>query len=232
MLDNNILVLGSKPESKLPDIRVDKIYTANGAAARAIEFRRKYEKNELTCVVAAREFARNDYVKSRVIKSKPERIMVVPGVINIPLELEGYTKLICLSDKEQWNFQAKFFKNKKISLLIAEMQHQVSFYSKIIHILKNIKNKNIQGISRGFYSILLALEENPNSNIIISGIGMKGGKQFYESKRSQLFIYDSRARVDRYLVSRLLKNYKSRLYSLDLDLIEVSNINEWKGDTF
>ncbi|MDA9085060.1 hypothetical protein N9J95_02525 [Candidatus Pelagibacter sp.] len=232
MLDKNILVLGSKPESKLPDIHVDKIYTANGAAARAIDFRKKHKKNELTCVVGAREFARNDYVSTRVIKSKPERIMIVPGAIDLPSELRDYTKLICLSDKEQWNFQAKFFKNKKISLLIAEMQHQVSFYSKIIHILKHIKNRNIQGISRGFYSILLALEENPNSNIIISGIGMKGGKQFYESKRSQLFIYDSRARVDRYLVNKLLENYKNRLYSLDSDLIDVSNIKKWNGSSF
>jgi hypothetical protein len=232
MLNNNILVLGSKPESKLPDIHVDKIYTANGAAERAIEFRKKHKKNKLTCVVGAREFARNDYVSSRVIKSKPERIMIVPGAIDLPLELRDYTKLTCLSDKEQWNFQAKFFKNKKIALLIAEMQHQVSLYSKIIHILKHIKNRNIQGISRGFYSILLALEENPNSNIIISGIGMKGGKQFYDSKRSQLFVYDSRARVDRYLIKRLLQNYKNRLYSLDSDLIDVSNIKKWNGNSF
>jgi len=232
MLDNNILVLGSKPESKLPDIRVDKIYTANGAAARASQFRENHPKNQLTCVVGAREFARNDYVSSRVIASKPERIMIVPGAIDLPLELKGYTKLICLSDKEQWNFQAKFFINKKISLLLAEMYHQENFYSKIIHILRHIKNRNIQGISRGFYAILLALEENPNSNIVISGIGMKGGKQFYESKRSQLFIYDSRARVDRYLVNKLLKNYKNRLYSLDSDLIEVSGINKWTGDIF
>ena len=61
---------------------------------------------------------------------------------------------------------------------------------------------------------------------------MKGGKQFYESKRSQLFIYDSRARVDRYLVNKLLENYKNRLYSLDSDLIDVSNIKKWNGSSF
>jgi len=47
-----------------------------------------------------------------------------------------------------------------------------------LHILKFIKNKNIWGVSTGFYAILLALEENPESKIIISGIGMQGGKQF------------------------------------------------------
>ena len=232
MLESNILVLGSKPESKLPDIHVDKIYTANGAAARAVEFRKKHNKNELICVVAAREFARNSYVSARIIESKPERILVTPGAIELPLQLKDYTKLVCISDQEQWNFQAKFFENKKISLLIAEIFHQKNLNSKIIHFLKHLKNKNIQGVSRGFYSILLALEENPNSNIIISGIGMRGGKQFYESKRSEFFIYDSRARVDRYLVNKLLHFYKNRLYSLDTDLIEISKIKKWQGNSF
>jgi hypothetical protein len=232
MLNNNILVLGSKPESKLPDIHIDKIYAANGSAARADEFRTKYQKNELTCVVGAREFSRNEYVNSRVIASKPERIMIVPGVIDLPLDLKGYTKLTCLSDKEQWNFQAKFFKYKKISLLLAEMHYKKKFHSKIVHTLRHVVKKNMQGISRGFYAILLALDENPNSNIIISGIGMKGGKQFYESERSKIFVYDSRARVDRYLVNKLLDKYKNRLYTMDTDLINVSNINKWSGNFF
>ena len=84
----------------------------------------------------------------------------------------------------------------------------------------------------GFYAILLALEENPNSNIIISGIGMKGGKQFYKSNRSNYFVYDSRARVDRFLINRLLKKYKYRLFTLDKDLIQVANINKWNGNSF
>ena len=32
MLIKNILILGSKPESKLPDLHVDKIYTASTTA--------------------------------------------------------------------------------------------------------------------------------------------------------------------------------------------------------
>ena len=38
----NILVLGSKPSSMLPDIKVDKIYTANGSAERAHIYKQKY----------------------------------------------------------------------------------------------------------------------------------------------------------------------------------------------
>jgi len=232
MLINNILVLGSKPESKLPDLQVDKIYTANGAAERAIHFRKKYLKNELTCIAVAREFIKNELVSERIIAAKPDRIFIRAGKITLPSSLQQNTKLICLPKSDQWNFQSKFFQKKKFSLLLAELQHQEKFYNKIFHLLKSIKNKSIQGVSTGFYAILLALEENPNSNIIISGIGMKGGKQFYKSDRSNYFVYDSRARVDRFLVNRLLKKYKYRLFTLDTDLIEAANINKWNGNSF
>tara|TARA_B110000196_G_scaffold283601_1_gene265622 strand:+ start:2283 stop:2981 length:699 start_codon:yes stop_codon:yes gene_type:complete len=232
MLNNNILVLGSKPQSKLPDIHVDKIYTANGAAEKAMHFRKKYLKNELTSIVGAREFARNEQVSIRIITSKPERIIIRAGKINLPPLLEKYTKLIFLPNSVQWNFQSKFFQNKKLSLLLAEFQHQEKIFNKIVHFLKSIKNKNIQGVSTGFYAILLALEENPNSKIIISGIGMKGGKQFYKSDRSNYFVYDSRARVDRFLIKRLLKKYINRLCTLDGDLAKIANINLWNGNSF
>ena len=135
-----------------------------------------------------------------------------------------------LSNDEQWNFQSKFFKYKKLSLFFSEIFHQSKLIDKLIHFLKFIKNKNIWGVSTGFYAILLALDENPNSKIIISGIGMKGGKQFYKSERSNYYVYDSRARVDKFLINRLFKNYKDRLCTLDQELAEISGISLWKGD--
>ena len=82
----------------------------------------------------------------------------------------------------------------------------------------------------GFYAILLALHENPESKIIISGIGMSGGKQFYKSERSNFYVYDSRARVDRYLVNKLLDKYKNRLISLDDELVKIAKIDKWDGN--
>ncbi len=73
----------------------------------------------------------------------------------------------------------------------------------------------------------MILEENPDSNIIVSGIGMKGGKQFYKSERSNLFIYDSRARVDIYLINKLPQKYKDRICTVDADLAEIDNICMW-----
>jgi len=221
----NILVLGSKPDSKLPDLKVSKIYTANGAAEKAEFYRKKYFENELICITGASEFLRNKHVSKRIIKSKPNRLIIRSGIVDLPCVLNGHTQLKCLSSLNQWCFQSNFFRFNFFSLFISEFYYQKKILDKIIHIAKAIKNKKIQGISTGFFAILLALIENPNANVLISGIGMKGGKQFYKSERSNYFIYDSRARVDRFLVKLLLKKYKNRLYTYDKDLAEIAEIS-------
>ena len=55
--DKYILVLGSKPGSKLPDIKVENIYSANGAAERAIEYKKKYPNTQHTALIGSKEFS-------------------------------------------------------------------------------------------------------------------------------------------------------------------------------
>ena len=64
----NVLVLGSKAESKLPDVGVDMIYSANGAAERALHYKKYYPKTYHTAIVAANSFMKDEMVKLRVIK--------------------------------------------------------------------------------------------------------------------------------------------------------------------
>lgn len=230
MYKDSVLVLGSKPGSNLPDIEVGKIYSANGSAERTSIFRKKYSQNYLICVASAREFARNEQVSKRIINSRPERLIIKSGKIHIPSELKSYTELICLTNNQQLKFQSKFFFKKKISILLGETYYKDKFIHKIMHLIKSWKDKNLQGVSTGFFCILLALDENPCSKIIISGIGMMGGKQFYKSERSKYFVYDNRAKVDRYLVSKLSANYKKRLFTTDPDLHDIAGINMWDGN--
>ena len=227
--DKYILVLGSKPESKLPDHDVQKIYTANGSAERADHFRKKYPNNVLTCITGAREYLRNEHVSKRINDANPENLIIRSGKIKLPQSLENKTKLMCLTNTVQWNFQAKFFKNKKISLFLGELQHQDNFFKKILHIAKALKYNSMQGVSTGFFCILTALEENPDTKIIISGIGMKGGKHFYKSERSNFFNYDSRAKVDRYMMRLIFHSYKENLFTTDLEMFETTGIKMWHG---
>ena len=51
-----VLVIGSKPNSRLPKLDVLKIYTANGAAERANIYSNEFGSKELIAVVGTREF--------------------------------------------------------------------------------------------------------------------------------------------------------------------------------
>ena len=42
MSEEYLLILGSKPDSQFPDVKVKKIYSANGAAERALDYKVKY----------------------------------------------------------------------------------------------------------------------------------------------------------------------------------------------
>ena len=76
-----ILVLGSKPESQLPDEDVKRIYAANGSAERAMLYRKKYSNNLLTCIAGAREYARNEHVSKRINEAEPENLIIRAGKI-------------------------------------------------------------------------------------------------------------------------------------------------------
>ena len=82
MSKNYALVLGSKPDSKLPEVEVKKIYTANGAAERVLSYKEKYPNIHHTALIGAKEFQENENVSSRVIKSRPDELIIRMGKIS------------------------------------------------------------------------------------------------------------------------------------------------------
>jgi hypothetical protein len=220
MQNKNILVLGSKPKCKIPELPYFKIYSANGAAERS----KKIKKKRLTCVVGFQNFNKNINVRSRVLKSNPDKIVIRSGKM-ISTNLKKKIKFVFFNKKKQWNFQKKFFKNGAISLILAEFFYKTNFLNKILYLYKLIKNKSAQGVSSGFFAILLALYENPKSRIITSGIGMKGGKHYYKDTRGSKYNYDARAGVDRFLINNLKSKFKDKIFSQDKDFVKIASIN-------
>ena len=228
-MSNNILILGSKPGSKLPDIELDKIYSANAAAERAIYYKKKNPKINLTCITGAKGFLQDIDIQKRIVGSNPERIVSRLGDISLSGNIKEKCDLVCLSQNEQLKFQKSFFKPSFLTITFAELNYKKKFFSKIFHILKCLKNNRLQGISTGFFSILLAVKENPNSKIIVTGTGMSGGKHLYKSSRDENLNYDSRSAVDRYLVKRLDIKLRNEIFSLDDDFIKIFNCKKWSG---
>jgi len=61
----NILILGSKYGSKLPNIKVDEIYSANGAAERASEYKKIYPNTYHTALVGGKIFFSSRWYKRK-----------------------------------------------------------------------------------------------------------------------------------------------------------------------
>jgi len=230
MSEKYILVLGSKPNSKFPNIKVEKVYSANGAAEKVQKYLDRFPDTSFTAVVGGREFEMNKEVQERVIKSKPDALLSRSGSINFGrYNFEKKTSYQFLSYKEALLFQCQFFKYNIFDIFIKEFHYEEKIFNKIYHVLKLVKHGKLSGTSTGFFSILYALKFHPKSDIIISGIGMSTGGHFYDKNSKK---YNNRSKVDKALLINLKKKFKDRLYTLDDDLNLNTKINLFKSETF
>ena len=155
-------------------------------------------------------------------------------------------------------FRAKLLGEMKIAGFKLDLKMQISnlnlsifgfIYSElkynennqISYFLKCLKKGFFQGFSSGLFAALLALNENPKSEIIISGIGLEeGGGHFYTSKdhagffsqndllnkvnKVNKFRNTNRKKVEAYLFKYLKDDIKKRMLSTDKDFCKLGNI--------
>ena len=228
--NNLILIIGSKPRAKFPDLYVDKIYTANGAAERAKEYLSRYNKTTFTSIISGREFENNLEVQKRVVLSNPKELISRSNYINISkYNLSKSIEFKFYSNLRQFIFQGQFFRLNLIDVLFAEFTYMSSIKEKINFLLATVKNLKFNGVSTGFFSILYALKFHPESKIIITGIGMQGGGHFYNQKSNR---YTNRSKVDKALMYCMKVGYKKRLLTIDSDLAKNTGIKFLDVKTF
>tara|TARA_B100001057_G_C22601525_1_gene852962 strand:+ start:146 stop:850 length:705 start_codon:yes stop_codon:yes gene_type:complete len=222
MHENCVLILGSKKDLIIPDMKVARVYSANGAAEKARYYLNKYSDVPFTAIVSCKEFYKNLNVQNRVLNSSPDLLISRNGKIDFQkFNFSEKTKFKFFNQIENISFQSNFFKFRYIDLLIQELKYYKEIDKKIYHLFYSLRHKPFVGVSTGFFSILHALREYPDHSIIISGIGMRGGVHYYNDKT----IYSSnRANVDRGLISRLKDGYFRRLFSPDKELCKLTNI--------
>ena len=215
-----ILVLGSRPEKLKKKFVFKKIYAANAAIQLANKSKNKNTKITTICTDLA--ITRDTDIIKIVCKSKPNRL-IVRGVIKKPETLNKTKKFECYSYTKQLFFQSQFFRFGLLNILYAEFFIFGTFKEKIINIIRFFKHRRLSGVSTGFFSILFSIHENPNKKIIISGIGMRDEAHFYRTNYRNKFL--KRPMIDNHLSKFLKKKYKLNLYSFDMDLVKIMNIN-------
>lgn len=224
---NNILVLGSKQNSLLPDIKVKKIYSANAACEKADLYLKKYPDTSHTSIVGLKHFMHDQGVQKRVLNSKIDKFVTRgKGDIN---QFNFKSKIVQISLVKQFKMQSKMFKYGYLDLFLAELRYEEELFKKFYYLMKCLKQKSFLGVSTGFFAIIYALIENPDSEIIISGISMRQGSHFYpEATRN----FTGRANVDNYLIKNISKKFRTRLQSLDIELYQTHKIKKWNGRKF
>ena len=230
MNENNVIVLGSKPDEKILKIKFQSLYAANAAIEKAQIYKKINEKIKINSVCSLRGFLYDPPTSTRVKSSKLNRLIIRRGNLEKPKELNENCEMLCFDKKKQWKFQKIFFKYGFFSLILSEFFYGNSFKEGLINFKNNIVyKKGLLGVSTGFFAILLALKENPDKNIFVSGISMTDGGHFYDL-HDKLKDVNQRRKVDKFLIKLLHKRYKKRMFSCDRDFANLANINYFENN--
>ena len=219
-----VLVIGSKPNTFLPKISPKKVYASNGAAQRALIYKKKKPKSYFVSVTG-KAGPKIKFIQRSIEKLSPDEVITINGKV----KLEKYFKRNFLKKiKYRYLFNKGFSMQKRIfsfnTLRMADISLILGSGNILLGFLKLfysffIKKRRPMGLTTGGLSILIALLENPTSRVIVTGIGLRGGKHFYKYNKKLIgqkgTFPDYRGRSDLYLLKRLPKSLKSRLISTD-----------------
>ncbi len=220
----NILVLGSGPQSKIKGFTFHKIYTSNASVIKSREYISSENKIEINSVNTLNSLLSDIPTKKNVNLIKPNRIIIRRGDQEKFPEIDFEYSVKTFNKKEQWKFQAQFFNYSYLMLFISELFYGNSFQDKYSYLKKCIiHQKGFLGISTGFFALLLALFENPNDKIFISGISMENSKHFYKliGKENKIM---TRHKIDNFMINFLKKDFKKRMLTNDRQFSEIAQI--------
>ena len=226
-IDDYVLVIGSKPLSKLPNIYAKKVYCANGAAERCLQYKKIFTKTIATAVVSASEFNKRIEVRNRIIELNPDNLYCRFGNIDKKLLMSNLihnSKVTNQNKFKQFLWQSKFYKYGILTLLFSEVAYEENIFKKIKHLYNCIKWRGFLCSTTGLFSILLAHSENAKSTILVSGIRIKsGGETYYGSNKDKT----RRSNVDKELFKKLNKDVKKKLITTDKEMAEFCKIPLW-----
>ena len=228
-MERTVLVLGSKPDAFIPDINPIAIVSANGAAERAKLYLEKhpYAIPLISIVSSDMNFSGND-VFYRVLSANPVQLIArrqkltgLHNVIENKLDHQDSAntiKLVQMTEKAQWDFQADLLGLK--NLLYAELGYQNRFSGKLKRFRQFKSNGSLLGASTGLFAGLYASSMFSDCKILLAGIGVESGGHFYE--KTSHGNHGKRALVDYRIWKTMPADLKRRFLTTDLSLSKVA----------
>jgi len=227
-----VLVIGSKPDSLLPYIAPEHVYTANAALALTKHYLSKgiIDITMITLVTTGHQL-RNDNVKAAFRDVLPGRLYSRRHCVENQIkQIAPHTKFVQLTNQEQYDFQKNFLGRKLITAQILTFIYLLKVKGGIKFILKRsmklIQNKPVTGVSTGLYAILLAAYEFPHHNILVTGVGLSSGGHF---DNELVQFGEIRSRLDYQFAKSFPKTLLDRLYTTDRHFSKVTGAKLYKS---
>jgi len=213
-----VLVLGSKPDSILPDISPVHIYAANAAAMRVKPYRELDPEVQLTCIVGGMAIL-EEYLQNIVSGSEPSRVITknpCPRPLDdlFPEFKNKGVQTLDRNNKDSYYLQHSILGRRAYwgEWLKLTSQNVLKKPMRIPRLLYNlVREKYPRGTSAGMFCVIMAAIEFPGHPIVVSGISLQGGGHFNKVD----YFTSSRAIIDRYLCRSLPVHVKKNLYTVD-----------------
>lgn len=225
-----VLVLGSKPGSDLPAVKVDHIYAANAAITLANNYLDLgLSKEDFTSVTTGKQL-KKEKVHDSVLAVQPSCIVSrrweIPDVIRNGL---SNTEIVQLTDKEQESFQKQYLGYGRY---IAEVKVIFSMLKVDVKAglrrLRDVSRLKISGgLSTGLYAVLVAAHNHPDHKIIVAGIGLDAGAHFYDNK---LEFPLWRGFLDKEMVKYFSQDLKQRIVTTDPSFAKNVGVKMYEGE--
>lgn len=225
-----ILVLGSKPGSDLPAVRVDHIYAANAAITLADKYiNLGLSQKDFTSVTTGKQLKKVEVCDS-VLSVQPHRIVSrrwdIPETIRNGL---NNTEIIQLTDKEQEEFQKQYlgYGRYLAEIKVIFSMFKVDVKAALSRLRAVAKFKLSGGLSTGLYAVLVAAHNHPDHTIIVAGIGLNAGTHFYNNN---LDFPLWRGLLDKEMVKYLSPDLKQRIFTTDSSFAKNVGVKMYNGE--
>lgn len=229
--DLPIIVLGSKPNPILPDVSVKFVFAANGSVEAALPYRKKYNAR-IIGLVPAIELRKHTHIQNSIKKACPDKLIVFGNDLDIVSFVHddlglNKTKIELVNNK-----QRRALMNRSIGwriILIALRRIRVrgfkNFLRKILPDILLNREKDWLMHSTGMDSIMYAMQNFPDKDVISAGIGLQQGSHFngvgeFTSKT---------AMSDRDTVKHWLPSRRKHLYTTDDIMHSHGKVSLWRG---
>lgn len=231
-----LVVLGAKPNSALPDVAAPYVLGANGAIEVGLPYREKYQ-SKLIGLVPGVELYKHAHIRDSIKKAYPEELIVFgDGGKDIVLYIHNEmglanTKVTLLTIKERIQLMKAVLGIRTV--LVAAERFKVRGLK---HFLKTALPDMLRGgdmawmaHSTGLDAIMYAMLRFPNaSHIITAGIGLQGGEHFNQQGE----FMSKTAIADRGTMRHWKPALRPQVYTTDVVMHECGKVPLWTGKYF